>query len=356
MKRKPLQMLIKTFSGCCLIYFFCYAANSFAYYNLTPVQFATAQVLDKAGVPCFTVQNGEKAGLVGLSVREVSENMEKELDSLGEQTMGTYQDLIPLSPPSCFLYGTQLNPSDSFFKTKKLEQGKIYRVLLGVGIGNQPKEYKAYFCLAPIKNGKTIVHQIFYNNNKNEWNIDACKPLNPTAPPPAPLVYAVKIFDKEDFPCFMVKKDDRRRVRLRSIRVYKELSTNPENEDTLVWDMPPTYFDPKENILFNTRLCLPDETQNENIKFHILKSLQPNPLYLKQNQLYRMELTLALYNDPKPEIPYNPGLNEPIYQGYFCLFSEENGKNKVHEVPYDKQKKEWDFDVCERLMEDRNEK
>jgi hypothetical protein len=314
---------------------------------------STAQVLDTGGTPCFTVRSNEKANLFDrLRFSEISENMKKELDRW-EYSIGENQASILLAPPSCFRYGTQTNKNNRF-EEKKLESGKIYKIGFFTLIENRGQAYQAYFCLAPTENGKTKVHQIFYDNEKSAWDINACTPLNPTILPLLPPVHPVKIFDEKGVPCFTVKNNEKEKVQLRAIYIYNEFVSNTDDKDPLQWEI---QVPQNGNLSFDSRICLPYGEKSKNTGFLPKEWLPPHPLYLEPNQLYRMELTLTLGNQLKKSTENSrAGIEDYRYMGYFCLSRTKNGKTKVHEVPYNEQKKEWDFEVCDRLSEEQYEK
>jgi hypothetical protein len=131
-------------------------------------------------------------------------------------------------------------------------------------------------------------------------------------------------------------------------RVYKGLHGSLTDENSVAWEMQPSPIGPNQNILFGSRKCLPYGAQSEDAWSPPRKSLEPN-------QLYKVELKLALYNNTIAENTSYVGVEERDYKGYFCLFREKNGGKKVHEVPYNEQKKEWDFEICDRLSEEQYE-
>jgi hypothetical protein len=224
-----------------------------------------------------------------------------------------------------------------YSNAKKLTVGKIYDV--GVQTHTSSVVIRgARFCLVRQENGSTKVHQIFYENP----NIDVCKPLNPTVPPPPlpqlpPAIYHAKIFDKKGKPCFTIKNHEKRKSFLSNIRIFNVSDDTPKDGNSpRLWDMFAPKIGPNQNIKLDPRACLP---YGINIKDAWIPTLKP----LEINKIYKVEI----FDTSAPK--------NRQYNGYFCMSHTKNGATKVHEVPCNEQKKEWDFEICDRLSEEQYE-
>jgi hypothetical protein len=284
-----------------------------------------AQVLERNGIPCFTVKNDKKVTFSSITIEERLAKNDEIVDFLWSQFKKNSANSIQLTQNTCLLYGTLLDNQDRFSKPKKLEPGKIYNIYL---VTTNQGDYNAAFCLARTEKGSTKVHQI-------NGSFDVCEPLNPTIPP----VFHTEIIDKKGVPCFTIKDKEKRTPTLTSLEVYQEQNPNLKEKDekASVWEI--LHFG---TITLDSSTCLPYGIEIEKSRTSILKPLQ-------KNKIYKVELDVA-FEDAWPRI------SDSKYKGYFCLSRKKNGKTKVHEVPYNEQKKEWDFDVCNKLTEEQNGK
>jgi hypothetical protein len=288
-----------------------------------------AQVLDRKGFPCFTVNNNKKVELTSIEVEEVSIPTLEVLDDVWAQFLewNTEKKPITVDQNTCFLYGTPLDNKDKRSKAKKLEPGKIYRVNFFRQNFYNDGYYSAYFCLVSAGNGSLKIHQL-------KGSIDPCKPLNPTVPP----VFHIKIIDKKSVPCFSIRKNEGNNLKFESISV-KPSQANDEISNSLwtQFSSVPKVERENEKFLPNLSSCLPYGTQLKTND----QSLEAKQL--ESNKIYKVTMMYSWSNRSQ---------KDREYQGYFCLSHTKNGDTKVNEVPYDEQKKAWDFDVCNKLTEE----
>jgi hypothetical protein len=300
-----------------------------------------AQVLDKNGVPCFTVggEQKEKQEFVDIKVSEMSLGS----DYGGGKLWEAHDSVLttPITPPiilnpsTCVLYGTKFDSEHKSPPAKKLERGKIYDVEFSAGNRGSiyNRDFTAKFCLISTENGGTKAHQIVSENG--EWLWDICKPLNPTPRP----TYHAKIIDNNGVPCFTIKNNEKRKPIFRAIYVENTPNGISEKGDTsLLWEIHAPLIGPRENIILGPSTCLP---YGINIEYAKTPTLKP----LETGEIYKVEVS----DDTRWS-------ENRAYIGYFCLSSTKNGKTKVHEVPYNEKKKEWNFEVCDRLSEEKHEK
>lgn len=134
-----------------------------------------AQVIDKDGVPCFTVREDHQINAPRLASIYVSDE-----SPMGHEMWRQFSielDRVPIlfGPSFCLMYGTKLENTGEFAKPAKLEIGKPYVVGISAFVGKaehpQNRRYQAHFCLSRTENGSTKVHQIFYNKG---WHYDVC--------------------------------------------------------------------------------------------------------------------------------------------------------------------------------------
>lgn len=136
-----------------------------------------AQVLDKNGVPCFTVQKNHQKDAPELASIGVYD------ESPGGHEMwrqfSIELDRVPLffSPSFCLLYGTLLENTGKFSKPTPLEVGKPYVVNISAdlpkGSGSENRRYKGRFCLSRTESGGIKVHQVIYDKG---WRYEVCQP------------------------------------------------------------------------------------------------------------------------------------------------------------------------------------
>jgi hypothetical protein len=147
-----------------------------------------AQVLDKDGVPCFTVKESHRKDapeLASIGVLDISRKGNGEM----WRQFSIELDRVPFifSPSVCLLYGTSFENTGDFSKPTPLEVGKPYKVGITAdvpkGKGSETRRYQAHFCLSLTENGDTKVHQIFYNQG---WHYDVCTSPVKINPPPVP--------------------------------------------------------------------------------------------------------------------------------------------------------------------------
>jgi hypothetical protein len=135
-----------------------------------------ALVLDKEGVPCFTVQNGhQKDAPEFVSIEVYDESLR---GRVWEQ-FSIKLDRKPFlfSPSACLLYGTLFENTNKFSIPAKLEIGNHYEVAISAdvhkGRHSENRRYQARFCLYRTEDGGIKVHQVVYNDG---WRYEACQP------------------------------------------------------------------------------------------------------------------------------------------------------------------------------------
>lgn len=137
-----------------------------------------AQVLDKDGIPCFSVNEGhlkDAPKLASINVLDVSQRWSR----LMWEQFSIELDRIPIvfSPSFCLLYGAPLENTGEFSKPKKLEIGIPYEAYISADVKQgkdlESRRYVVHFCLARTKDDIIKVHQVIYNKG---WRYEVCKP------------------------------------------------------------------------------------------------------------------------------------------------------------------------------------
>ena len=137
-----------------------------------------AQVLDKDGIPCFTVQEDHQKDAPKLSSIDVLDISQRASRMMWDQ-FSIQQDRVPFlfSAAVCLLYGTPFENTGESSNPKKLEVGKSYRVDISAfvpkGEGSENRNYRARFCLSRTESGGVKVHQVIYNKG---WRYEVCQP------------------------------------------------------------------------------------------------------------------------------------------------------------------------------------
>ena len=136
-----------------------------------------AQVLDKDGIPCFTVRKDHQKDVPELG--SIGVHGEFPGGKLMWDEFSIERDRVPFvfSPSACLLYGTPFENTRESSNPKKLEVGKPYMVNIRTdvpkGEGSEPRRYQARFCLSRTENGGVKVHQVIYNKG---WRYEVCQP------------------------------------------------------------------------------------------------------------------------------------------------------------------------------------
>lgn len=172
---QPIQLLASKNALMLLTFVICTGLSSVS--HATSVRYE-AQVLDRDGRPCFTVDKTHLADAPRLaSVEVIAESGQTEI-AWREFTVAGKGDPVIFLNAVCLPYGTKLENEGAFAAPQKLTAGRHYAVMLNTDVTRRGKpenrRYRAYFCLMPRDDGSQRAQQVFYDEAMHRWNWDAC--------------------------------------------------------------------------------------------------------------------------------------------------------------------------------------
>lgn len=144
-------------------------------------RYQDGQVRQEGELPCFSVADSEevKRGPPELIVIEVDERLAVGTEKRWELSFGEQNRPTTLSAQQCVGYGSR----PAFTKTEmlpaELKVGGRYEVSIWSALKRtdgreEGRSYRAKFCMTKDASLKTIVHQVFWDEQLHLWLWDVC--------------------------------------------------------------------------------------------------------------------------------------------------------------------------------------
>jgi len=133
-----------------------------------------AQVKEKDGLPCFSVEDAKETrkNTPVISTITVFEYGNKAEESIWLRMFPATETRVTLSPDQCIPYGDD-------GKAPSLEAGKHYYVFLNADIPKgkdwESRRYGGYFCISNDQSGKAIIHPVVWNDSKDGYDWSVCQ-------------------------------------------------------------------------------------------------------------------------------------------------------------------------------------
>lgn len=172
---QPLRLLVSKNALMLRAFVICAGLSSAS--HATSIRYE-AQVLDRGGQPCFTVDKTHLADAPRLaSIEVIAESGQSEI-AWREFTVAGKGDAVIFFDAVCLPYGTKLENEGAFAAAQKLAAGRHYAVMLNTDVTRggklENRRYRAYFCVVRRDDGRQRVQQVFYDETVHRWNWDAC--------------------------------------------------------------------------------------------------------------------------------------------------------------------------------------
>jgi|GEM_PF-6564147 len=172
---QPIRWMVSKKALILLAFVLCTGISSVS--HATSIRYE-AQVLDRNGQPCFTVDQAHLTDAPRLaSIEVIAESGQAEI-AWREFTVAGKGDTVIFLNAVCLPYGTKLENEGAFAAPQKLTAGRHYAVMLNTDVTRggklENRRYRAYFCLVQQDDGSQRVQQVSYDKAVHRWNWDAC--------------------------------------------------------------------------------------------------------------------------------------------------------------------------------------